>query len=270
MHLQWKEAGAIGTNAIVGGGVPLAAGSAWAHRQAGTDAVAVTYFGDGAINIGSTLETMNLAAAWKLPLCFFVENNQYAVSTSVDEATGEPRLSARGPGFGIRSWKVDGMDPLAVYLAMQEALAHMRAGHGPTVVEADVYRYFHQNGAVPRQLPSATGPRRRRASWRRATRSTSCARTSPAAASSAAPTSTTRSPRRKALMAELGDVLLEPLPGGKPGQRRIKAVRVARPVVRRRRRARRPERVRRRAVRRPRHVHRRAGRDEVHRRRRRA
>src|SRR3954467_13002619 len=158
MHLQWKEAGAIGTNAIVGGGVPLApgsargprpAGSAWAHRHAGTDAVAVTYFGDGATNIGSTLETMNLAAAWKLPLCFFIENNQYAVSTSVYEATGEARLSARGPGFGIRSWKVDGMDPLAVHLAMQEALAHMRAGNGPTVVEADVYRYFHQNGAFP-------------------------------------------------------------------------------------------------------------------------
>ncbi|MDQ1605481.1 MAG: 2-oxoisovalerate dehydrogenase component, partial [Actinomycetota bacterium] len=115
MHLQWREAGAIGTNAIVGGGVPLAAGSAWSHRQAGTDAVAVTYFGDGAVNIGSTLETMNLAAAWRLPLCFFIENNQYAVSTSVHEATGEARLSARGPGFGIPSWKVDGMDPLAVH-----------------------------------------------------------------------------------------------------------------------------------------------------------
>jgi 2-oxoisovalerate dehydrogenase E1 component len=91
MHLQWREAGAIGTNAIVGGGVPLAAGSAWAHRQAGTDAVSVTYFGDGAINIGSTLETFNLCAAWRLPLCLFVENNQYAVSTTVAEATGEPR-----------------------------------------------------------------------------------------------------------------------------------------------------------------------------------
>ena len=127
MHLQWKEAGAMGTNAIVGGGVPQAAGFAWAHRQAGTDAVAVTYFGDGAANIGSTLETFNLAAAWKLPVCFFIENNQYAVSTSVYEATGEPRLSARGPGFGIASWKVDGMDPLAVHLAMHEARrAHAR------------------------------------------------------------------------------------------------------------------------------------------------
>ncbi|WP_322008758.1 thiamine pyrophosphate-dependent enzyme [Paraburkholderia sp. J12] len=149
MHLQWSEAGALGTNAIVGGGVPLAAGSAWANRHAGTDAVAVTYFGDGAVNIGSVLETMNLAAAWKLPLCFFIENNRYAVSTSVEESTGEPRLSARGLGFNIPSWKVDGMDPLAVYLAMQEAVAHMRAGHGPTIVEAEVYRFFHQNGPFP-------------------------------------------------------------------------------------------------------------------------
>ena len=96
MHLRWAEAGALGTNAIVGGGVPLAAGAAWAHKHAGTDAVAVTYFGDGAANIGSVLETLNLASAWQLPLCFFIENNRYAVSTRVEEATGEPRLSARG------------------------------------------------------------------------------------------------------------------------------------------------------------------------------
>ena len=149
MHLQWKEAGAMGTNAIVGGGVPQAAGFAWANRQAGTDAVSVTYFGDGAVNIGSTLETFNLASAWKLPICFFIENNLYAVSTKVTEATGEPRLSARGLGFAIPSWKVDGMDPLAVHLAMQEALTHMRAGNGPTMIEADTYRFFHQNGPFP-------------------------------------------------------------------------------------------------------------------------
>ncbi|GMA88370.1 hypothetical protein GCM10025868_36200 [Angustibacter aerolatus] len=149
MHLQWKEAGAIGTNAIVGGGVPLAVGSGWAHRHAQTDAVAVTYFGDGAANIGSTLESFNLAAAWKVPVCFFVENNQYAVSTSVHEATAEPRLSARGPGFGIPSWRVDGMDPLAVHLAMSEAVQHMRSGRGATLVEVEVYRYFHQNGPFP-------------------------------------------------------------------------------------------------------------------------
>lgn len=149
MHLRWDEAGVLGTNAIVGGGVPLAAGAAWAHKHSNTDAVAVTYFGDGAVNIGSVLETMNLSAAWKLPLCFFIENNGYAVSTNVNEATAEPRLSARGAAFNIRSWKVDGMDPLAVYLAMNEALAHMRAGNGPTIIEADVYRFFHQNGGFP-------------------------------------------------------------------------------------------------------------------------
>lgn len=149
MHLQWKESGSLGTNAIVGGAVPFAAGFAWSNKHAKTDAVSVTYFGDGAINIGSVLETFNLAAAWKLPICFFVENNQYAVSTTAEESTGEPRLSARGPGFKIASWRVDGMDPLAVYLTMEQALAHMRAGKGPTLIEANVYRYFHQNGPFP-------------------------------------------------------------------------------------------------------------------------
>jgi 2-oxoisovalerate dehydrogenase E1 component len=221
MHLQWKEAGAIGTNAIVGGGVPLAAGSAWAHRQAGTDAVAVTYFGDGATNIGSTLETMNLAAAWRLPLCFFIENNRYAVSTTVEEATGEPRLSGRGPGFGIASWKVDGMDPLAVHLAMNEALAHLRAGDGPAVIEADVYRYFHQNGPFP---GSAFGYRTKEEEkeWRDRDpiKQLSGHLVRRGILTQAEIEATTG--RATALLAEIGDVLLEPLPGGKPGQRRIK------------------------------------------------
>ena len=149
MHLRWAESGNLGTNAIVGGGVPAAAGAAWAHKRAGTGDVAFTYFGDGAVNIGSVLETMNLAAAWKVPLCFFIENNRYAVSTTVEEATAEPRLSSRGLAFGIPAWKVDGMDPLAVYLAAQAAVKAMRAGEGPTIIEVDVYRYFHQNGPLP-------------------------------------------------------------------------------------------------------------------------
>lgn len=149
MHLQWQEAGALGTNAIVGGGVPLAIGHAWSQRHAGTRHVTFTYFGDGAVNIGSVLEAMNLAAAWKLPVCFFIENNHYAVATAVEEATAEPRLSARGLAFGIPSWRVDGMDPLAVHLATQAALTHMRAAAGPTIIEADLYRFFHQNGALP-------------------------------------------------------------------------------------------------------------------------
>ena len=149
MHLQYFAAGALGTNAIVGGGVPLAAGNAFAQKFSGTKNITVTYFGDGAVNIGSVLESMNLASAWKLPICFFIENNLYAVSTHVSEVTGESRLSARGLGFAIPSWHVDGMDPLAVHLAMKDAEEYMRRGNGPTIIEADVYRYFHQNGPFP-------------------------------------------------------------------------------------------------------------------------
>ena len=149
MHLRWAESGNLGTNAIVGGGVPMAAGAAWAHKRAGEGNVVYTYFGDGAVNIGSVLETMNLAAAWKLPLCFFIENNRYAVSTHVEEVTAETRLSARGLAFGIPALKVDGMDALAVWLASEEANRIMRAGEGPVIIEADLYRFFHQNGPLP-------------------------------------------------------------------------------------------------------------------------
>lgn len=149
MHLQWLEAGALGTNAIVGGGAPLAAGNAWAQKHAGTTDVSINYFGDGASQIGSVLESMNLAAAWRLPVMYFIENNLYAVSTRAEEATADPRFSVRGQGFGIPSWRVDGMDPLAVHLATQEALERMRSGEGPAIIEAEVYRFFHQNGPYP-------------------------------------------------------------------------------------------------------------------------
>src|SRR3954447_10509887 len=222
MHLQWREAGAMGTNAIVGGGVPQALGFAFNQRQAGTDAVTVTYFGDGAINIGSVLESFNLAAAWKLPVCFFVENNRYAVSTSVAKSTAETRLSARGPGFAIPSWRVDGMDPLAVHTAMAEATDHMRAGGGPTLIEVEVYRYFHQNGPYP---GSAFGYRTKEeeTSWR-----------------GRDPLDLLRrhvirrglltQDQLDAAHVQISDVLAgivaditEPVPDGKPGQKRIKA-----------------------------------------------
>jgi 2-oxoisovalerate dehydrogenase E1 component len=221
MHLQWREAGAIGTNAIVGGGVPLAVGQAWAHRYSGSDAVAVTYFGDGATNIGSTLESFNLAAAWKLPVCFFIENNRYAVATTIDEVTAEPRLSARGLGFNIPSWKVDGMDVMAVHLAMTEAVEHMRSGLGPTMIEADTYRYFHQNGPFP---GSAFGYRSKdeEKSWRDRdpiTQLSSHLLRRDILSSDQVDEFTARS---KAIMTDVAAEILEPLPGGKPGQRRIK------------------------------------------------
>ncbi|GAA1545753.1 alpha-ketoacid dehydrogenase subunit alpha/beta [Nocardioides humi] len=222
MHLQWKDAGAMGTNAIVGGGVPQAAGFAWNQLHAGTDAVTVTYFGDGAVNIGSVLETFNLAAAWRLPVCFFIENNQYAVSTPVGKSTAETRLSARGLGFGIPSWRVDGMDALAVHAAMQEAVAHMRAGNGPTIVEADMYRYFHQNGPYP---GSAFGYRDKaeEQAWRER---------DPIAQLRAHVLDRGLVEEQAvvdleeaiaAAMARIGDSFLEADPDGKPGQRRIVA-----------------------------------------------
>ena len=176
MHLQWLEAGALGTNAIVGGGVPMAAGQRLGpaarspgRRPDGTD-LTVTYFGDGAVNIGSVLETLNLASAWKLPVCFFMENNGYAVSTTVAEATGEPRLSARALGFGITSWRVDGMDPLAVHLVMEQGgraaprRARARSSSRP-------WSTGSSTRTAPTRAPrSATGPRRRRPRGAPATR----------------------------------------------------------------------------------------------------
>ncbi len=218
MHLQWQEAGAMGTNAIVGGGVPQAAGFAFNQLKSGTDAVTVTYFGDGAVNIGSVLETLNLAAVWNLPLCFFMENNQYAVSTPVAKSTKETRISARGLGFDIPSWKVDGMDTLAVHLAMTEALEHMRAGNGPTIIEAELYRFFHQNGPYP---GSAFGYREKAEEqlWRDRDPLTQLRRKLVDRGVRTDEELQQAADEVDAVMAEIGDSLLEPLPDGKPGER---------------------------------------------------
>lgn len=221
MHLQWKEAGAMGTNAIVGGAVPFATGFAMAHKLAGTDAVAVTYFGDGASNIGSTLEALNLAAAWKLPIVFFIENNHYAVSTTDDESTADPRLSVRGLGFGIASWRVDGQDALAVKLVMDEVLANVRAGEGPAVVEADTYRYFHQNGPFP---GSAFGYRSKEeeSSWRDRDPLQLAERHLERLGIATREQLDDLRRSCKKLMQELAGRITEPDPAGRPGQLRIR------------------------------------------------
>lgn len=165
MHLRWAQAGALGTNAIVGGGVPIANGVAWAQKRQAKGNVTFTFFGDGAVNIGAVPESMNLAALWDLPICFFIENNGYAVSTTLKEETRETRMSSRGGAYGIPAYRVDGMDPVAVRLATKMALDHMRSNKGPTIIEAEVYRYFHHGGSLP---GSAFGYRSREeeAAWR--------------------------------------------------------------------------------------------------------
>jgi 2-oxoisovalerate dehydrogenase E1 component len=222
MHLQWREAGAMGTNAIVGGGVPQALGFAFNQRRSDTSAVTVTYFGDGAINIGSVLESFNLAAAMKLPVCFFIENNMYAVSTPLSTSTAEPRLSARALGFDIPSWRVDGMDPLAVRLAMGEALEHMRAGNGPAVIEAEVYRFFHQNGPFP---GSAFGYRTKdeETLWRERDPLDLLRRQVVRLGLMTEDEVDVKKHEITDTMAAIGTELFEQVPGGKPGERRIKA-----------------------------------------------
>jgi 2-oxoisovalerate dehydrogenase E1 component len=149
MHLRWGDAGVLGTNAIVGGGVPIATGLAWSRKRAGEGDVVVTFFGDGAVHQGAVAEAFNLAALWDLPILFFIDNNQYAVSTPPAESTRETRLTARGLAYGIPAMTCDGMNPLAVRIATDKALAILRKGRGPVIVEAHSYRYFHQNGPLP-------------------------------------------------------------------------------------------------------------------------
>lgn len=149
MHLRWKEGGVLGTNAIVGGGVPPAVGVAWSRKRAGTDDVVVSFFGDGAVHMGAVAESFNLAALYDLPIMFFIENNQIAVATTPEESTRETRLSARGLAYGIPAFSVDGMNPLAVKIAMDKGVKLLRDGKGPVILEAHCYRYFHQSGPMP-------------------------------------------------------------------------------------------------------------------------
>ena len=148
MHLKWDACGVFGSNAIVGGNPPHAVGYAMAEKLRGTDNVAVTFFGDGAMQNGAAYESMNLAALYDLPVVFVCENNLYAVSTRVDEQTRERRLAARAPGLGVPGLEVDGMDPVSVRAATSWARQRIRERAGPVLIEALTYRFFHQSGPL--------------------------------------------------------------------------------------------------------------------------
>ncbi len=148
MHMRRDEAGVLGTNAIVGGNPPQAAGYALADKLIGTGNVTVTFFGDGAMQNGAAYEAMNLAALYDLPMVFIVENNLYGVSTHVSDATRETRLSARGQGLAVPSLEVDGMNLMAMRKAMEWALKQIREDKGPVLIESQTYRFFHQHGPM--------------------------------------------------------------------------------------------------------------------------
>ena len=141
MHMFSKEKHFYGGHGIVGAQVPLGAGLAFADKYLGNDNVTFTYFGDGAANQGQVYETYNMAELWSLPVVFVIENNQYAMGTSMKRATKSVTLFERGVAYGIPGEQVDGMDVLAVKAAGEKAVAHCRAGKGPYILEMMTYRY---------------------------------------------------------------------------------------------------------------------------------
>lgn len=140
MHAADLSLGILGANGIVGAGAPIAAGAAWAAKQSGADRVVATFFGDGALNQGVLLETLNLAAIWRLPLVFVCENNGYATTLPVSAAVAGD-ATRRAAGFGMPAAAVDGMDVEAVRAATADAVQRARAGDGPTFLECHTYRF---------------------------------------------------------------------------------------------------------------------------------
>lgn len=141
MHMFSREKNFYGGHGIVGAQVPLGAGLAFAYKYKNSDGLSVTYMGDGAAHQGQVYESFNMAALWKLPVLFVIENNQYAMGTSVSRSSSVPDLYVRGTGFGIPSKQVDGMDLFKVREAAAEAVAHIRSGNGPYLLEIKTYRY---------------------------------------------------------------------------------------------------------------------------------
>jgi pyruvate dehydrogenase E1 component alpha subunit len=141
MHLFDAATHFYGGNAIVGGGLPLAAGLALADRMRSEDRVTACFFGDGAVAEGEFHETMNLAALWRLPVLWLCENNLYAMGTRIDRAQVETDLTLRASTYRIPSWSVDGMDVLAVEQATRRAAETVRAGGGPSFLELRTYRF---------------------------------------------------------------------------------------------------------------------------------
>ncbi|NVL03606.1 pyruvate dehydrogenase (acetyl-transferring) E1 component subunit alpha [Ruegeria pomeroyi] len=141
MHMFSKEKHFYGGHGIVGAQVPLGAGLAFADKYQDNGRVTFTYFGDGAANQGQVYETFNMAALWKLPVIFVIENNQYAMGTAQKRSTSSPDIYTRGEAFGIPGETVDGMNVLSVKEAGEKAVAHCRAGKGPYILEVKTYRY---------------------------------------------------------------------------------------------------------------------------------
>jgi pyruvate dehydrogenase E1 component alpha subunit len=154
MHMFSREKQFFGGHGIVGAQVPIGAGLAFADKYKENGKISATYFGDGAANQGQVYETFNMAKLWDLPVVFIIENNQYAMGTSVQRASSETHLYKRGISFGIPGEEVDGMDVVAVYEAAKKAAEHARSGKGPYILEMKTYRYRGHSMSDPAKYRS--------------------------------------------------------------------------------------------------------------------
>ncbi|MEW5860311.1 MAG: pyruvate dehydrogenase (acetyl-transferring) E1 component subunit alpha [Cyanobacteriota bacterium] len=161
MHMFSSEHKLLGGYAFVAEGIPVATGAAFASKyrrealgDAGSDQVTACFFGDGAANNGQFFECLNMAALWKLPILYVVENNKWAIGMAHERATSVPEIFKKAHAFGMAGVEVDGMDVLAVRAVAQEAIARARAGEGPTLIEALTYRFRGHSLADPDELRS--------------------------------------------------------------------------------------------------------------------
>ena len=141
MHIADVDSNNLGANGIVAGGVPLSVGVGLSIKLRKTDQVVLVIFGDGAANEGAFHEALNMASIWDLPVIFYAENNQYAMSMPYKKAFNVEKISQRAQGYNIPGVTVDGNDPLEVYEAIRTAAARARRGEGPSLVEGVTYRY---------------------------------------------------------------------------------------------------------------------------------
>jgi pyruvate dehydrogenase E1 component alpha subunit len=154
MHMFSREKNFFGGHGIVAAQVPIGTGLAFAHRYKEDGFVSLTFLGDGAINQGQVYESFNMAALWKLPVVYIIENNKYGMGTSVERAAAGKELAQRGQPYGIPGQKVDGMDVLVVRQAAEKALAQARSGKGPQILEMQTYRYRGHSMSDPAKYRS--------------------------------------------------------------------------------------------------------------------
>ena len=141
MHMFRKKSNFFGGHGIVGAQVPLGTGIAFANKYKSNNALTFTFFGDGAVNQGQVYEAFNMAALWKLPVIYVIENNKYGMGTSVEKASAMNELFRRGESFGIKGYEIDGMDPLSVYGNLRTICNKARENQEPILIEAKTYRY---------------------------------------------------------------------------------------------------------------------------------